>query len=69
MRHNSDSFARLAGGAVKLACPEVTVDTCSDFGYATLGNGQVFRFSVEEVTPEEAAAAVASWPAEEEAGA
>jgi hypothetical protein len=56
MRHNQDSFARLVGGAVKLAVPEATIGTYADFGYVTLPNGQVFRFAVEEATPEEAAA-------------
>jgi hypothetical protein len=57
MHYNKDSFARLLGGAVKLASPAAGVDTYSDFGYVTLPNGQMFRFAVEEATPEEAAAA------------
>lgn len=65
MRHNTDSFARLVGGAVKLARPAATVDTYAGSGYVTLAGGQVFRFAVEEVTPEEAAAAMSAWPAEE----
>ena len=58
MLYNSDSFTRVAGGAVKAACPEAEVSTCGDSGYVTLGNGQVFRFMVEETTPEEASAAL-----------
>jgi hypothetical protein len=64
MHHNQDSFARLVGGAVKLASPQATIDTYADFGYVTLPNGQVFRFTVEEATPEQAAAVMASLPAE-----
>jgi hypothetical protein len=64
MRHNSDSFARLVGGAVKLASPEAGVDTYQDFGYVTLPNGQAFRFSVQEVTPA-AAAVMSAMPADE----
>lgn len=63
MRYNGDSFARLVGGAVKLASPfadEVT--TYSATGHVTLDSGQVFRYEVREVTPEEAAAEAATWP-------
>jgi hypothetical protein len=62
MRNNQHSFARLVGGAVKLAQPEMTVSTYSDFGHVTLLNGQVFRFAVEEVTPEQAAAVMSALP-------
>lgn len=65
MDFNDDSFARLAGGAVKLACPfadEVT--TYSGTGFVTMDSGQVFRFEVREVTAEEASAEAAAWPAE-----
>jgi hypothetical protein len=68
VRYNQDSFARLVGGAVKLACPETEeVSTFSRAGHVTLDNGQVFRYEVREVTPEEAAAEAAGWPDEEEA--
>jgi hypothetical protein len=60
MRYNSDSFARLVGGAVKLASPQAEVSTYADFGYVTLPNGQVFRFAVEEVTADQAAAVMAA---------
>lgn len=66
MRYNSDSFARLVGAAVKLASPEAEVDTFSAAGHVTLGGGQVFRYEVREMTPEEAAAEAAGWPDEEE---
>jgi hypothetical protein len=62
MHHNKDSFARLLGGAVKLASPAAEVSTYSDSGYVTLPNGQLFRFAVEEVTPEQAAAAMSELP-------
>lgn len=65
MRYNQDSFARLVGSAVKTARATAAVSTYSDSGYVTLHDGQVFRFAVEEVTPEEAAAAMSAWPAEE----
>jgi hypothetical protein len=69
MRYNSDSFARLVGAAVKLATPEAEVDTFSAAGHVTLDSGQVFRYEVRELTPEEAAAEAATWPADETAGA
>lgn len=50
MRYGNDGFARVIGGAVKTARPGAEVDTCEDFGYVTLENGQVFRFEVREVT-------------------
>lgn len=49
MAMNNDNFARIIGGAVKIAHPDATVNTYSGFGHVTL-NGQMFRFTVEEVT-------------------
>lgn len=63
MDFNDDSFARLVGGAVKLACPSADeVTTYSGTGLVTLDSGQVFRFEVREVTPEDAAGEAAGWP-------
>jgi hypothetical protein len=52
VHHNADSFARLVGGAVKLASPEASVDTAAASGVVLLPNGQVFRFTVEDLTAE-----------------
>jgi hypothetical protein len=66
MRHNTDSFARLVGAGVKLARPESGVGTFAAVGHVALDNGQVFRYEVRELTPEEAAAEAATWPANED---
>ena len=59
MRYSNDGFARFIGGAVKLSAPGATVGAMGATGEVTLANGQVFRFTVEELDLEEIAAETA----------